>query len=141
MKTGPDCKIYAIGGLSSSSSNALTVVEAYDTASNTWTTAAPMLLFHAVAGGAGGDAGRIYVIGGITGNSGSIVNTVEAYDVVTDSWATVASMPTARFNLAAATGPNGKIYAIGGGVSFNLNTVEAYTPPNVHGHCACPRVP
>ena len=125
--TGPDGRIYAIGGFDGS--NHLNRVEAYDVATNTWSTEASLP-------GAGrgnlpaatGPDGRIYAIGGLTDTG--VVSEVDAYDTTTNSWTTVASMPGgARSDLAAATGPDGRIYAIGGfdGTTV-LSRVEAYDP-------------
>jgi N-acetylneuraminic acid mutarotase len=114
--------------------NALTTVEAYTVATNSWSTKAPMLTarerFAAVE-----VSGKVYAVGGLVPDTG--VNpvwvkptaTVEVYDPVANSWTAKASMPTARSSLRA-TAVNGLIYAIGGdGVSANgLLTVEAYNP-------------
>ena len=123
--TGPDGRIYTIGGFDGSTH--LNRVEAYDVTSNTWSTEAALP-------GAGrgnlpvatGPDGRIYAIGGLT-DTGP-VSEVDAYDTTTNTWTTVASMPGgARQDLAAATGPDGRIYAIGGTDGTNiLSRVEAY---------------
>ena len=125
--TGPDGRIYAIGGYNSPTGQ-LNTVEAYTPATNSWATMAPMPTARFGLAAATGPDGRIYAIGG---DNGSTLNTVEAYTPGTNSWATVAPMPTARAYLAAATGPDGRVYAIGGYNDANgniLNTVEAYTP-------------
>ena len=124
--TGPDGRIYAIGG--NDGTSWLDRVEAYDTGTNTWTTVAPM------PGGARGDLaavtgpdGRIYAIGGFD-NTLTALDRVEAYDPTTNTWTTEAPMPGGgRFVLGAATGPDGRIYAIGGSDgSEPLARVEAY---------------
>ena len=121
---GPDGRIYAIGGLSSSFS-VLNTVEAYTPGTNTWTTVASMPTARWDLAAVLGADGRIYAIGGY--NSGQL-NTVEAYKPGTNTWTTVASMPTAREGLAAVVGADGRIYAIGGINGGFHNTVEAYTP-------------
>ncbi len=143
--TGPDRRIYAMGGDSAGT------VDAYDTKTNTWTALAslPVPVTNLAAATSGG---LIYAIGGDPASSnaaiGSLtgVNTgpsaiVQAYDPATNTWSlpcdtstcppgTVPPMPTARDALAAATGANGVIYAIGGenGAGSALRTVEAYDP-------------
>jgi N-acetylneuraminic acid mutarotase len=127
--TGPDGKIYAIGG--SNVNYFLSTVEAYTPGTNSWTAVAPMPTARYALAAATGRDGRIYAIGGSNGSG--FLATVEAYTPGTNSWAAVAPMPTARNFLAAATGRDGKINAIGGrgynGRTFEyLSTVEAYTP-------------
>jgi hypothetical protein len=124
--------IYAIGG-GNTASPYLATIEAYDPATNTWTTKASMSTIRnspaAVSLGS-----LLYAIGGHTGISGTA--SVEAYDPATNTWAAKSSMATARFALAA-TVIGGTIYAMGG---FNalgdtaLASVEAgyvagYVPP------------
>jgi serine/threonine protein kinase/N-acetylneuraminic acid mutarotase len=121
--TGPDGRIYAIGG--ENASGRLGTVEVYDPSTNTWAKAAPMPTARNHLAATLGPDNLIYAIGGVS----SIPNIVEAYNPRTNRWTTVAPMPTARQGLAAATGPDGRIYAIGGnGPGGSLNTVEAYDP-------------
>jgi hypothetical protein len=104
------------------------VVEAYDPATDTWTTKAPMPtprfgLSTSVVNGI------IYAIGGAN-NLNGWVGTVEAYDPATDTWTTKASMPTPRYELSTSV-VNGVIYAFAGGYSAGhsfFGTLEAYDP-------------
>jgi N-acetylneuraminic acid mutarotase len=122
VATGPDGKIYAIGGYNG---GPLDTVEAYDPGTNTWTTEASMPTARYYLAAVTGPDGQIYAIGGFNGSS--FLSTVEAYDPSTNTWTTVASMPTARYYLAAASGPDGRIYAIGGlNSSGDASTVDAY---------------
>jgi Kelch motif len=122
--TGPDGRVYALGG--DNGGSFLNTVEAYTPATNSWATMAPMPTVRESLAAATGPDGRIYAIGG--DNGGGFLNTVVAYTPATNSWATMAPMPTARWGLAAATGPDGRVYAIGGYNGGILNTVEVYTP-------------
>jgi hypothetical protein len=110
--TGPDGRIYAIGGFNNLP---LATVEAYDPATGTWTTKAPMPTARNLLAAAVGPDGRIYAIGGFD-RDGFELSTVEAYDPGTNSWVTVPPLPTGRGGLAAVTGPDGWIYALGGAV-------------------------
>ena len=116
---GPDGKIYAIGGSTTSTLDQTgysSVVEVYTPATDSWTTAAPMNtprvgLAAAVSGG------KIYAFGGYgktTGYSPRYLVTVEAYDPVSNTWSTAPSMKVARYGLAAASTSTGLIYIIGG---------------------------
>ena len=127
---GPDGLIYVIGGSNRAGDSGLSwlnTVEAYDPATNSWTTVASVSIPRYGLAAVTGSDGLIYAIGG---NSGGVDNTVEAYNSQTHSWASVAPLPTARSGLAAVQGSDGRIYAIGGQGSKgnSLNTVEAYDP-------------
>jgi N-acetylneuraminic acid mutarotase len=123
--------LYAVGGhITGGAGGAiLATLEAYDPASNTWTTKAPMptaryLLATAAVNGV------LYAVGGTNSQSGnSDLATVEAYDPASDTWTTKAPMPTARFGFRLAA-INGILYAVGGNIA-NVGvqaTVEAYDP-------------
>jgi N-acetylneuraminic acid mutarotase len=129
--TGPDGRIYAIGG-NNTTRGGLTTLEVYTPDGNIWVSAASMpVSLYGLAAALGAD-GRIYAIGG-SNAAGHNVGTVEAYSPDTNRWALVASMPTGRGGLAAVAGPGGRIFAIGGFTGNGsaiapLNTVEAYSP-------------
>jgi N-acetylneuraminic acid mutarotase len=137
---GPDGRIYAIGGIAG---NLLTptfsnMVQVYDPATNSWSTAAPMPSPRSSLAVAAGADGRIYAIGG--DNAGPLA-TVEVYDPATNSWSTAAPMPIPRENLAVTAGPDGHIYAIGGddGIAQTaMNTVEIYDPATNSWSAAAP---
>ena len=85
--------------------NVVATVDVYDPATNTWSSARPMLLArnHHASAGVGG---KLYVIGGrvgsafISGTSNN-VDLVEAYDPATDLWTARLRMPTPRSAIAA----------------------------------------
>jgi N-acetylneuraminic acid mutarotase len=118
-------KIYAIGGVYSSSSKKL---EEYDPATDTWTQKADMPTARVFVASIALD-GRIYVIGGETHwQGGTKLATVEEYDPTTDTWTQKTDMPTPR-NVLGTSVVDGKIYAIGGGsTSISLKSVEEYDP-------------
>src|SRR5262249_9580354 len=105
----------------------LDVVEAYDPATDRWTTRAPMPskrggLASAVLGG------KIHTFGGE--RAGGVFDNHEVYDPATNSWTTGAPMPTWRHGLAAVTA-DGRIYVIGGGPRMGFaqtSVVEVWTP-------------
>jgi N-acetylneuraminic acid mutarotase len=106
-------------------------LDAYDPATNTWTTLAsmPTARYHAAAAVL---RHRLHIIGGT--NDSDLFSQVEAYDPLTNRWSTKASMPTARMGLAAAVVRDragvSHILAIGGGDNTVgvLATTEAYRP-------------
>ena len=117
-------KIYVVGGGTANGNIATNQV--YNTASNTWSTAAAL-----PAATAGGSAavvkGILYIFGGFSGTtSGTAVNAVWAYNQTTNSWAPKAAMPTARGSTTAVVSGT-KVYVIGGnGSTSRLNNVEVY---------------
>jgi N-acetylneuraminic acid mutarotase len=102
-------------------------VEAYDPATNTWTTKAPML--HARSQLAVGVVdGILYAVGGRFGNDGS--SAVDAYDPATDTWSSKTALPesSGRGALAVAV-MDGKLYAVGGYIGYSeTDIVDAYDP-------------
>jgi N-acetylneuraminic acid mutarotase len=129
-----DGKIYAIGGsirkttMTGGGETPSSAVEAYDPATDTWTTKAPMPTARMFLA-AGVVNGKIYAIGGAIAAGGSTLSTVEEYDPLTDTWTTKASMQTRRATPSGASVVNGIIYVIGGvSGSTAFSTVEAYDP-------------
>jgi N-acetylneuraminic acid mutarotase len=128
-----DGTIYAIGGWSGPAGPELSTfstVEAYDPATDTWTTKADMPTAR------GGSAiavvdGQIYVIGGMFGPPTEVSSAVEAYDPATDTWTKKTDMPTARYVFAACI-VDRRIYVPGGKTKFDplvcVSTVEVYDP-------------
>ena len=120
-------KFYLAGGLFVTTTpigNIGQNVEAYDPATDTWTTKAkaPFPLYQ--------DAGAVlngllYVVGGDNG-SGPVTST-EVYNPVTNSWRTLTGLSTGRYSLGAGA-INGKVYAVGGQAGTTQATNEAYTP-------------
>jgi energy-converting hydrogenase Eha subunit A len=112
--------LYAVGGFNSNDNSLppLPTVEAYDPATDTWTTKASMLTARRNLGVAAIN-GILYALGP--------TNTVEAYDPATDTWTTKASMSTGRFGPGVGV-VNGILYAVGGHHNNALATLEAYDP-------------
>ena len=122
--------LYAVGVYSSS--GLVAAVEAYDPATDTWTTKSPMPTPRNGLG-VGVVDGILYAVGG-GGNSG-VVATLEAYDPVADTWTTETCMPTARVGVGAGV-VNGVLYAVGGenGSGSMLATNEAFTPTPIFAY-------
>jgi hypothetical protein len=115
--------LYAVGG-SYDLDQYQKQVEAYDPATDTWTTKAPIPTVRKWFG-VGVVNGILYAVGGL--GYGRELGTVEAYDPATDSWTTKASMPTPREGLTIEA-VNGILYAVGGLNRGTLAIVEAYDP-------------
>jgi N-acetylneuraminic acid mutarotase len=127
-------KIYVIGGIASETAwlngKAISAVEEYDPATDTWTRKADM---PAARGYLEGSLpvvdGNIYLIGG----GKSAVARVDIYDPVMDTWSSGADMPTPRNNVATVAW-NDKIYAFGGQTGTlgssapTVNVTQVYDP-------------
>jgi hypothetical protein len=131
--TGGDGRVYAIGGQEPSTPcnvavNAVSSVEAYSPATNSWTYVAPMLVARQFAGATTGTDGRIYVFGGRDG-TGSLLSDDEVYDPTANVWTEIAPMPEPRAQTAVAADRQGRIYLFGGDNGTGGSaTVERYTP-------------
>jgi N-acetylneuraminic acid mutarotase len=121
-------KIYLAGGNQidqTGKSHAISTVEEYDPAANTWIQKADLpspRMFNGVTS----LNGKLYVIGGLGPNS-EYTNTVYAFDPGNNSWSEAAPMPTSRDGVGAVAS-NGKIFAIGGNGGTWLSTVEVFDP-------------
>jgi len=138
--TGPDGRIYAIGGFDNLSGND-DEVEAYNPNTNTWATLAILPTGRAGLAAVTGSDGRIYAIGGNDDAGAQIFSTVEAYNASANTWTTVAPLPTQATELAAAVALDGRIYVLGGdssGFGTAINTAEAYDPSTNTWSAAAP---
>jgi N-acetylneuraminic acid mutarotase len=125
--------LYAVGGQSflsfssssSPSSEILSTNEAYNIASNTWITKAPMLTARHHAASAVVNS-KLYVFGGrVEGISPTVnVNVNEVYDPEKNAWSSLAAMPSKRSGIAASNFDVSSIYVFGGeepSKTFNNN--------------------
>jgi hypothetical protein len=131
--TAGDGRVYAIAGQQpltpcSGTVNALSSVEAYTPATNSWAYVAPMLVARQFPGATEGIDGRIYVFGG-RNSAGAILSDDEVYDPTSNTWTTIAPMPDPRAQTAVATDRQGRIYVVGGDDGTGGSaSVERYTP-------------
>lgn len=126
-------KMYIMGGVrydSEDNSTLLDINEAYDPATDTWTTETPLPVpIHSQAAAAVG--GKIYLFGGYTGTYQS---SVLIYDTVAKSWDEGHPMGSPRMGAAAVYIPSAaRIYVIGGrkantGASNYLGNAIIYDP-------------
>jgi N-acetylneuraminic acid mutarotase len=119
-----DNKIYVIGGHDLH----FNLVEAYDPATNVWSTKTPSNAPHA-AHASCVIADKIYVFGG--GTDKDIITEVEAYDPSTDSWTKKAPIPLdsgAPVSLQTCAVVNGKAYLMGGLAASEPARVAEYDP-------------
>jgi len=114
-----DGKIYAVGGrvgscFSNGWSSNVSMTEAYDIATDTWSTRQPMPTARSGIGAAALD-GKIHVLGGEgwVEEFGGVFRAHEVYDPKTNSWAKYPRMLTPRHGFATATIGN-RIYAVSG---------------------------
>ncbi|MGI0016775.1 MAG: Kelch repeat-containing protein, partial [Nitrososphaera sp.] len=117
-------KIFAIGGRDGTVPNSgtpLSTVEAYDIATDTWSSLTPMPTARGDVSATAAHGNKIYVAGGWSpascGPFPDVCSTLEVYDVASDSWSTLPSMPTARSNAAAVVVGN-NLFVIGGAIAL-----------------------
>jgi RNA polymerase sigma factor (sigma-70 family) len=125
--------IYVIGGASDETGDVeiLSVVEAYDPATDTWTRKADMPTARYGVTACVLD-GQIYAFGGRTKwtDQTSAVPTVEVYDPATDTWTQASYIPRNR-SLHTASVVDGKVYIIGGCVwpeAYMSPVMDVYDP-------------
>ncbi len=120
--TGQNGLIYAIGGhLDYRYDNAeLSTVEAYNSATDTWITKAPMSVPRSTLSVIVNSDGKIYAMGGnVSPNPGTYPNAiqtdvVEEYDPFLDTWTRVNPIPVAVMESGAALGSDGALHIFGG---------------------------
>lgn len=102
-------------------------VEAYNPATNTWSTKASMISSRQGAA-LGVLDGRLYLVGGVDGYGDDGVTT-DVYDPATNSWAHQPVLPRPRIYPGVAS-VNGRLYVFGGRNTFGqaLSTVDVYDP-------------
>jgi N-acetylneuraminic acid mutarotase len=115
-------KIYAIGGATGGPGNGRygpsTIVEVYDPATDSWSSASSMPTLRGMSAAAAVND-RIYVIGGNRGyRDPSYMTTVEEYEPATDTWRSRASLPTG-LGMISAVAHDGKIYVLGGTTGYD----------------------
>lgn len=124
---GAQERVYALGGFNNGvAGGSFATVEAYDPATDTWSTVAPLPTARRGLAAVRGPDGLVYAIGGSPVSGSPPSNAVHAYDPATGTWSSRAPLPTARAYHAAALGADGLIYVVGG--SGAGGSVEAYDP-------------
>jgi N-acetylneuraminic acid mutarotase len=125
----PDGTIYVISGVTASS--VLKSVDAYQPATNAWTTLPALSRGRNAAAAAVAADGRLFVFGGRDLQRNAVAE-VEMYTPGATSWTTVTQLPTPRSGLGAARGADGRIYVVGGATNSAAqeftDVVEAYQP-------------
>lgn len=112
-------RLYSFGGAALS-------VAAYEPASSTWLTVAPMHFEHGETAAVGVFEDKIYVAGGK--DSGVNLRELEVYDPIANTWTVLAPMAVARNHTAGAF-IDGKFYVAGGrGNDAAPTALEVYDP-------------
>lgn len=135
-----DGNVYLFGGVINASYNTTELVSAYQPASDTWKSKAPMHSSRSSFQPIKLSSGKVVVAGGLNwprGGGSAGLNTVEIYDPSTDQWSARATMSTARYRYAAVkiTHPidgTDRIIYFGGKSdgTTTLSTVIQYNPAN-----------
>jgi len=110
-------RIYVAGGWP-----ALTRVECYDPAANSWSSVAPMLIGRQSSGLVAHE-GYLYVIAG--GQGWDALTSSERYDPVADRWQMLSELQSTNRTGCAATVAGARIFALGGTGAVTSGDVES----------------
>jgi N-acetylneuraminic acid mutarotase len=121
VTTGPDGRIYVLGGVAAqpqpdvTSVAGLSTVFIYDPGTRRWSRGKPMPDGRYNLAAVTGKDGRIYTIGGATicYDLCAGTGTVRAFNPRTNTWTTLAPLPVSCLPPAAAVAPDGRIYVFG----------------------------
>ena len=112
----------------------LSTVEAYNPATNSWSSRAPLPTpRYGVAVGV--VDGILYAVGGMSNETGRTgwnqwplpLDAMDAYDPVRDAWTAKAPMPIRRYGHGVGVA-KGMLYAVGGETGIETGLMEAYDP-------------
>jgi len=133
-----DGKVYVVGGLTSATSTVATV-EAYDPATNTWSSVAPLpnALHHANTAAVNG---KLYVVGALADLTFRAIGNVYAYDPQM-GWSAKTPLPVGQERGASAVAVVGsKIYVAGGNRGASVVDFSAYDT-EADAHVSLPPLP
>ena len=118
--------VYVVGGAPPFSTSSVATAEAYNPATNSWTTLASMPIASQQLT-AQSINGIVYAVAG-GGCCGAYAD-VQAYNPVTNIWTLKASAPTARYGATSAV-VNNKMYVMSGGSGYGAlyQNLEVYDP-------------
>ena len=131
-------KIYVVGGRSRSST-ALSRVDVYDVASNSWSSARPLPARRWIPNGASMINGKLYVSGGLDPD-GTPTKTLFVYDPSTDRWTRKADLP--QPSCGGAQGViSGRLYVYTGCYAKDFAGVFFRYDPSTNGWVKRPAPP
>jgi hypothetical protein len=109
-----DGRVLIVGGVDGAA--ALSTVELFDPATNTFSPAAPLPGPRATHGAALLRDGRVLVAGGQSGvgHGNALLDTAVVYDPADDTWTPTAPLAAAKYKLAVASLPDGGAMVVGG---------------------------
>jgi N-acetylneuraminic acid mutarotase len=118
--------VYVVGGAPPFSTSSVATAEAYNPATNSWTTLASMPIASQQLT-AQSINGIVYAVAG--GGCCGAYSDVQAYNPATNTWTLKASAPTARYGATSAV-VNNKMYVMSGGSGYGAlyQNLEVYDP-------------
>jgi subtilisin family serine protease len=130
--TGPDGRIYLIGGEGVSANDPLPTLQIFDPPSQSWTIGPPVPTARYQAEMVCARDGRLYVLGGRTGFAEPPLDLVEIFDPAKARWEAGPPMPAPRAHFAAAVGADGRIYVLGGKNAYVHNEGTFFATSDVY---------
>ena len=127
-----DGRVLVVGGAAGpSSTSALATVEVFDPASNSWSSAGPMLQARAYPAAVTLADGSVLVVGGSRG--GVPLDSAERYFPDTGTWVSAGTMSAPRTQATATVLLDGRVLVVGGGSQgspgyASTNTAEIFDP-------------
>jgi hypothetical protein len=136
VATGPDGRVYSVGGVDGTS--LLTDGYVYDPVTAAWSAIPGGLTTPREAPESAFLDGKLYVTGGVDAN-GATVTATEVYDPQHHTWSTAAPVP-AGYAAAASTTLDGKWYLVGGcdAQACGSTDVQVYDPATDSWSAAAP---
>ncbi len=119
VATDLNSRIYAVGGSMEPGTEAVTVAQRYDAATNAWSAIAPLpnsRVDAAAAYDSTASSPRFLVIGGLDGAARVRTGDIASFDPAANSWSNTEypDLPTPTSHARAVRGNDGRIYVIGG---------------------------
>ncbi len=140
LVTGPDGRIYAIGGMSGM--NPVATVQAYTPTIDSWQVVAPLPSPRTAFAATADVNGLLYVFGGTSCfEQGCSTTEIDTYSPATNVWSVTGQMPADAVGISATSAPDGTIYYLGLFRDRATPSVDTYDPATNKWQATAPPPP